>query len=92
MALHRAVAARLRADPTLVQTARARVEMWRDRGIVADYYVEAWASLLSEDASALCDALVEDTERGHTLRQVSPFAGVLKPRERWAILRSLGRT
>ena len=75
----------------MIAAARARVEQWRDEKTVADYYVDGWAALLREDEDVLRSALVEDSERGHTLRQVSPFAGVLTPRERWAILRELAR-
>jgi hypothetical protein len=37
-------------------------------------------------------AVLEDEgEQGQALRQVSPFAFVLRPQERWAILREASR-
>ena len=82
------MAAHLRDQPALLQRARQRVERWNDEGSVARYYVTAWRELLERDLEVLCDALIEDSEHARTLRQVSPFAGVLCPRERWEILRS----
>jgi hypothetical protein len=38
----------------------------------------------------LCAALVDRSEEARGLRQVSPFAGVIDPRTRWAIHRRIG--
>lgn len=88
-ALHGAVAERLRADPGLVEQARARVDGWWADGSVARPYVEAWRELLALPLGNLLERLVEPSERMHDLRQVSPFAGVLDARTRWRILREL---
>ena len=89
-ALHIAVGDRLRADPTLIAAARARVGGWLETGSVARPYAQAWASLLDCALDDLVQALGEDSERMHDLRQVSPFAGVLDPRSRWRIHRDVG--
>lgn len=81
--LHEAVAARLLAEPTLVERARRRVAAWLEDGSVARPYAEAWSRLLDAPMAELLVALGERSERMHDLRQVSPFAGVLEPRARW---------
>jgi len=89
-ALHVAVGERLRADPRLVEAARIRVRGWLESGSVAHPYAQAWISLLGRSLDELIEALGEDSERMHDLRQVSPFAGVLDPRSRWRIHREVG--
>lgn len=88
--LHREVARRLRADATLADTARARVEAWARDGRAQAAYVEAWRSLFEAGLPAVLEALEDPSERGQALRQVSPFAFVLRPRERWQLLRGGG--
>jgi hypothetical protein len=87
LAMHREIAERLRQDPSRVDAARARVAMWRDRGEPHVHYVEAWDELLALPMDQLCTELCADDERARAMRQVSPFAGVLGPRERWRIHR-----
>jgi hypothetical protein len=87
--LHRAVAERLRSDPSLVERARDRVARWLREGTVARPYAEAWQAELSRPLPELTDFLVDPGERARQMRQASPFAGVLSPRERWGILRRM---
>ena len=87
LALHHAVAARLREQPALLDAARARVEAWRRDGSVAPFYASAWADVLAGDLEAVAAALVAPGERATALRQVTPFAGVVDPRTRWRIWR-----
>lgn len=91
LVLHGAVAQRLREDPSLLERARERVEGWGRSGSVHPDYVQAWRELLASGAGAVLAALEDESERGQALRQVSPFAGVLSPRERWALLREANR-
>lgn len=91
IALHRAVATKLAAEPRWLARARARVAAWRRDGSVAAYYVDAWEDLLALDMAALQAALVDEGERARALRQVSPFAGTLSARERWRIWRAVGK-
>lgn len=85
LALHRAVAARLRAQPELVDAARRRVEGWRRERTVAPHYADAWAALLDGDRERLLATLTDPGEEATALRQVTPFAGVVDPRTRWQI-------
>ena len=89
LALHRAVAEKVARDPTVLARARERVRGWRERGEVAAYYADAWAEILARAPDQVGEALVADDERMRALRQVSPFAGALDPRERWRILQSV---
>ena len=87
LALHVAVAERLRNEPELVDRARNRVRGWLEQGAVNPAYANGWAKLLDGHLSDLLAALTEASERMHDLRQVSPFAGFLEPRTRWRIHR-----
>jgi hypothetical protein len=86
--LHREVARRLRVDPTIATTASARVNEWAKEGQTHAAYVEVWQRLFAEGLPAVIEALEDSGERGQALRQVSPFAFVLGPRERWRLLRA----
>jgi hypothetical protein len=88
LALHRAVADRLRADPSLLERARRRVDGWLRDGTVARPYAEAWRNILSGSPGEVAGFLGDPGERARRLRQASPFAGFLDPRTRWSILRA----
>lgn len=85
--LHRAVAEKLRHDPSLLDRARQRVETWIDDGSVHPHYALAWRDVLTLGADQLAAYLIDPGERMRSLRQCSPFAGALTPQERWQILR-----
>jgi hypothetical protein len=53
------------------------------------HYARAWEQLLAGPMSRLCEVLVADTDDARALRQATPFAGVVGPRERWAIWRQV---
>jgi len=88
--LHKAVADRLLADPSLLERARARVRGWLADGSVARPYAEAWQAILAQPVEDVALFLAGTDERARQLRQVSPFAGVLDPRTRWEIWRRAG--
>jgi hypothetical protein len=83
LAAHRLIAERLAGEPELLERARARVEGWLTEG--SRPYAAAWRELLAADAVAVAQAITEDSERGRALRQCTPFAGALEPRERWRL-------
>ena len=85
IAFHRLVADRL--DEQLLTTARARVDSWlANQGPVSAPSALRWRDLLNEPLPAIARRLTEDTEEMRDLRQNTPFAGALTPRERWRIL------
>jgi hypothetical protein len=88
LAYHRAVAERLATDASLLARARNRVAEWEQTGAVHHDYVQAWGRALRGSAAEVASRLIDESEQGAALRQVSPFAGALTPRERWAIWRA----
>lgn len=91
LALHREVARRLRADPSLLGPVRARVEAWRGADFVSAHYVSAWKQLLDGSRDELLSVLERDDDAAAALRQATPFLGILDARERWRIWRQAGR-
>lgn len=87
LALHAAVADRVRADPSLLDRVKQRVDDWLHAGTVARAYAEAWREILARPVDEVARFLEDPGERARLLRQTSPFAGVLDPRTRWAIWR-----
>jgi len=85
--LHRVVADRLRADPSVIERARSRVQEWLREGTVARPLAEAWGAVLAQPAERVAAFLTDPGQRARDLRQTSPFAGSLDPRTRWAIWR-----
>jgi hypothetical protein len=85
LALHEAVAARLEAQPQLLEVARANLQRWlAARPVVA---LREWQRLLdSLPLPQLVQLLRSPEEEAARLRQSSPFAGILSPAERQAIL------
>ena len=89
--LHRAVAARIVGDPRVVDRALGRVRGWQADGSVHREYAERWRALLEGPREALLAMLVDRAEEACALRQVTPFAGVVAPRDRWRIWREVLR-
>jgi hypothetical protein len=82
---HAAIARRIADDPSIVKRALKRVERWLEDESVAHHYASGWQEALSGTTEALRAFLVDSSENARAFRQVSPFAGVLTPRERWAL-------
>jgi len=85
LALHEAVAARLEAEPQLLQVARANLERWLAASPAAP--LREWEQLLDTlPFTQLLRLLRSRDAEAARLRQSSPFAGLLTPAERQAIL------
>jgi hypothetical protein len=85
LALHEAVAARLEAQPQLLEVARGNLQRWlttSDAGVLREW----WQLLNTTPLPALLVLLRSPGEEGARLRQSSPFAGLLTPQERQSIL------
>jgi hypothetical protein len=89
LALHREVARLLRQHPELVARARERVGDWQRTGLVGAPWIAAWSEVLSHPIEEIIAVLTDPGERSCDLRQCSPFAGAIEPRERWRILREI---
>lgn len=90
VAYHRVIAERLRHQPEVLERARRRVQEWLMSGAdgaSVPFYARKWAEVLAGDVSSIAAFLVERSELADELRQSSPFAGALQPRERWKIWR-----
>ncbi|HUE24996.1 MAG TPA: hypothetical protein VMQ86_25145 [Bryobacteraceae bacterium] len=85
LALHRAIAGKLREGPTLIAIALENIERWTRAGSRSQPYWDAWREILSRPLPETLDVMVEESEHMTALRQATPFAGVLTARERWAI-------
>jgi hypothetical protein len=90
--MHRRIAARLERDPDAVLAkALANLGRWheRHRGSALEPVFQEWRELLgSMSPAALAGFIAAEDERATRMRQSSPFAGVLSPREVWAIKKS----
>ena len=85
LALHRAVAAKLRERPELLAIAFENLDRWSQMGSRSQPYWDTWQSILARPLEEILTVISEDTPRMTELRQSSPFAGVLEPKERWHI-------
>jgi len=90
-AYHRAVADRLRAEPSAVlEHARRNLDRWTEGdafgpGEVAS--LDEWRRILDEaDVHRLVEVITDISDEGQRLRSSSPFVGALSPEERLEIL------
>jgi hypothetical protein len=87
VAYHRVIAERLPAQPEILAKARGRVQGWLAERAQAPFYARKWAEILAGDDFSIARFLTERSELANELRQSTPFAGALKPQERWKIWR-----
>ena len=85
LALHKAIAAKLRGQPDLLATAQDNIERWSRQRNNSQPYLDEWREILRGPLSEILELIEQDTPRMGELRQSTPFAGVLDPRERWHI-------
>jgi hypothetical protein len=85
LALHEAVAAKLEGEPGLLDVARSNLRRWlQDR---AEPALDEWRDLIARTPlDGIVTLLRSSTPTAARLRQSSPFAGILTPEERQAIL------
>jgi len=87
--LHQAALEKLGKNPELRPPVVKLVERWLEREDQRSSrpWLEEWRDMLTTWTLPAIMDLVLDEERGHVLRQCSPLAPVLTPRERWAVLK-----
>jgi transcriptional regulator with XRE-family HTH domain len=92
LALHGAIAERLRQDPEPVM-ARARASLLRMQTLHpgARPLLDEWRMFLQRPLEALVPVLLDPSLWGRDLRQVTPFTGVLSARERAEVYRQFAR-
>lgn len=87
LAYHRVVADRL--DDLLVERARRRLDRWREADRIHPRWADEWGDVLSRSLSEIGKVISADTAHARSLRQTSPFAGVLNEHERRQLVRSV---
>ncbi len=88
IALHRAIAEKLTADPAAVRArARRNLRRWSAQHPGARRLFARWRALLDLPAGDLADLLVDPGEWMRELRQVTPFSGLLSASERASVYR-----
>lgn len=88
--LHSLVAEKLRKDPEKViwKARRNLARMRQLHGEAVQPYVSRWEELLNVPVEDLIATMLSPSQEARDLRQCTPFAGVLAPRERWAAFRA----
>jgi hypothetical protein len=89
LALHAAVADRLRREPELLERARAKLREWIARDGRSSPLWLRWREVLDRPVDDVAVFLTERSEEAAWLRKASPFAGFLTPQERLRILRAV---
>jgi hypothetical protein len=89
IALHVAIGQELLRRPALVEESRRRVRSLYLEGKLAVLYRDEWLAVLALPIDQIVAFLQEDSERACAMRQATPFAGIISPRERWRIWRAV---
>lgn len=88
LAMHRLIAARIRENPALLERVQDTLSRWR---IIVDVrsqpYLAEWQALLDAGLDTLLDFATSESEHAATMRQCSPFCGILTQQERAAFLK-----
>lgn len=87
LALHAAVAEKLRDHPEILVHARRNLGTWLATGGRSAPLWSRWQEILGRPLEAIESFLVDPSEDAAWMRKASPFAGVLRPEERLRILR-----
>jgi len=88
LAMHRLIAAKVQADPVLLDKARENVRRWQESDGSPKLALAEWEQILGGPVNQVAQFVTERSERATRLRQSSPFAGILTEAERQAIYES----
>jgi transcriptional regulator with XRE-family HTH domain len=89
MALHGAIVTELRRDPTRVaDLGRANIARMRHANPNAAPLLDEWAHILAMPLNDGASRILDPSNHGRELRQLTPFAGVLDARQRAEVYRS----
>ena len=90
--LHAAIAKELRVRQTeIIAVARRNISRMRSVNPHAWRLLDDWERILQGTTSQIVACMLDPSEHGRDLRQVSPFAGVLTLEQRIGVYRSFGR-
>lgn len=84
LVLHQAIAAKLLAEPDLLEQVRAKLEERRDNGQLGYGAYMHWVSVLQlyAEPEQFCAGITEDSPYLRKLRRRTPFVGILTEQER----------
>lgn len=82
LTMHELIAAKVEADPALLDTARDNVRRWRTSDGSPKLALVEWEQILDRPVNQVARFLAERSEHATRLRQSSPFAGFLTEVER----------
>ena len=87
LALHRLIAEKIRRDPDLFDNVKKTLARWNEIVCAnSQPYLEEWERLVDLGIEECLAVATEDSERATTMRQASPFCGILSNEERWGFL------
>lgn len=81
LAMHRAIAGKVRKNPRLLEAAGENIRRWRRQGVDVTAFAE-WEAILERGVEETVRVLTDPSENAARLRQSTPFTGVLTPKER----------
>ncbi len=89
LALHGAIARELRAQGgDVLEIARRNISRMRSLNPYASPLLDEWERILDGTTDQIVARMLDPSEHGRDLRQVTPFAGVLSPAQRAAAYES----
>lgn len=92
LAMHQLVAVRLRANPGLLEMAKANLRKWLAKTPDECAWLE-WETILEKKIlEDILQIITSESEEGQRLRSSSPFAGIISDRERKAIIEVCEKT
>jgi len=81
LAMHRAIAEKIRNRPGLLDAARENIRRWRRRGVDVSAFDE-WEAILDRGIEETVRVMTDPSEESARLRHSTPFTGMLTPKER----------
>lgn len=82
--LHRLIATKLEADPSLLERARANISRWKNQRGERPAYLE-WEEILSSGMDRILRVLTSEDQASARLRSSTPFTSILTEEERKGI-------
>ncbi len=79
--MHRLIATKLEADPSLVDRARSNISRWKNQRGLTPAYSE-WEEILSSGMDHILHVLTSEDQASARLRSSTPFTGILSDAER----------
>lgn len=79
--MHRLIATKLEADPSLLERARSNISRWKNQRGARPAYSE-WEEILSSGLDRVLHVLTSEDQESARLRSSTPFTGILSDAER----------